>query len=278
MAGRVEALARGLAILATFDGGEPWLGLSEIARRVRLSTPTALRLLNTLKGLGYVEQSAATKKYRPGLAVLRLGYAAIAGLGIRELALPHLQHLADELGETVNLAVLAGAEIVYVERIKRSELITANIHVGSRLPAYSTSMGKVLLAYLEPHERRATLAGVPLAPTGPNTITDTAMLERDLEQVRQRGYALQDEELVAGLRSVAAPVRDAAGRVVAAINVAVAAQRVTRRALDERLAPRVLTTAAAISSALGLREPELSHRPAAISSTAREEAWSSIGA
>src|SRR5439155_13002071 len=123
--------------------------LSEIARRVGLTTPTTLRLLNTLRILGYVEQSAATKKYRPALAVLRLGYAAIAGLGLREVALPYLQRLSERTGETVNLAVLAGSEVVYVERIKRTELITANVHVGSRLPAYSTSMGKVLLAHLE---------------------------------------------------------------------------------------------------------------------------------
>jgi IclR family pca regulon transcriptional regulator len=249
----VEALARGLAILSAFSAEDPWLGLSEVARRVNLSTATALRLLRTLERLGYVEQAPDTKKYRPGLAVLRLGYAAIAGLGLRERSLPYLQRLSDELGETVNLAVLAGSEIVYIERIKRTELITANIHVGSRLPAYSTSMGKVLLAFLTPAQRAAVLTGVPLVATGPNTITDRARLEAELAGVRRLGYALQDEELVAGLRSVAAPIRNESGEVIAAINVAVPAGRVPRRVLEERIAPRVVATAAEISAALGFR-------------------------
>jgi IclR family transcriptional regulator, pca regulon regulatory protein len=248
---RVEALARGLAILATFSGQEPWLGLSEIARRVGLTTPTTQRLLNTLRLLGYAEQSASTKCYRPSLAVLRLGYAAITGLGLREVALPHLQSLSESTGETVNLAVLAGNEIVYIERIKRTELITTNVHVGSRLPAYCTSMGKVLLADLEPHQRNLALDGIAMDATGPNTITNRADLERELSEVRERGFAIQDEELVAGLRSVAAPVRDRTGRAVAALNIAVSARRVPRHALLYRLAPRVLETAAAISSALG---------------------------
>lgn len=247
----VEALARGLAILSAFSAEDPSLGLSEVARRVNLSTATTLRLLRTLEHFGYVERAPNTRKYRPGLAVLRLGYAAIAGLGLRERSLPYLQRLSDELGETVNLAVLAGSEIVYIERIKRTELITANIHVGSRLPAYSTSMGKVLLAFLSPTQRAAVLAGVPLVATGPNTITDRAALELELAKVRQLGYAVQDEELVAGLRSVAAPIRDESGDVIAAINVAVPAGRVPRRVLEQRIAPRVVATAAAISAALG---------------------------
>src|SRR5438128_10322225 len=191
---RVEALARGLAILSTFSGQEPWLGLSEIARRVGLTTPTTQRLLNTLRLLGYVEQSASTKRYRPGLAVLRLGYATLAGLGLREVALPYLQQLSADTGQTVNLAVLAGHEIVYVERIKRTELITANVHVGSRLPAYCTSMGKVLLANLEPQACDLALAGVVLEATGPNTIVSRPALERELVAIREQGLSLQDEE------------------------------------------------------------------------------------
>lgn len=247
----VEALARGLAILSLFSEQEPWLGLSDIARRTGLSTATALRLLRTLQGLGFIDQSVETKKYRPSVAVFRLGYAAVVGLGLREAASPVLRGLADELRETVNLAVLAGAEIVYIERFKRTELITANIHVGSRLPAYSTSMGKVLLACLEPSELEALLNTIPLAATGPNTITERAVLEQELAAVRRRGYALQDEELVAGLRSVAVPIRDGSGRVVAAINVAVPVQRVTVERLAEEILPRLSAAAAAVSAALG---------------------------
>lgn len=274
---RVEALARGLAILATFSDQEPWLGLSEIARRNGLTTPTTQRLLHTLRLLGYVEQSASTKRYRPSLAVLRLGYAAIAGLGLREVALPHLQLLSESTGETVNLAVLAGHEIVYVERIKRTELITANVHVGSRLPAYCTSMGKVLLADLELHERNLALDGITLDATGPNTITNRADLERELSEVRERGFAIQDEELVAGLRSVAAAVRDRTGRAVAAVNMAVSARRITRHALVYRLAPRVLQTALAISSALGFEAVSSAPSLMLNSSDRKEKQWSSTG-
>jgi IclR family pca regulon transcriptional regulator len=210
--------------------------------------------------------------------VLRLGYAAIAGLGLREVALPHLQRLSDETGETVNLAVLAGSEIVYVERIKRTELITANVHVGSRLPAYCTSMGKVLLSELPPREQSLALDGMVMEATGPNTITTREDLERELAEVRERGFALQDEELVAGLRSVAAPVRDRTGRAVAALNIAVSAHRVSRPALVHRLAPKVLATAAAISTALGFDAASTTPGLSLNSSDGKENQWSSTGA
>ena len=247
----VEALARGLRILSLFSDDEPWLGLSEIARRTNLTTATALRLLRTLQQLDFVEQSMETKKYRPSLAVLRLGFAALSGQGLRDVALPHLQRLAAKIGETVNLVVLASSDVVYIERVALTQLITANIHVGSRLPAYSTSTGKVLMAYLDSQRRRELLDTMSLAKSGPNTITDQETLEHEFERIRQFEYAVQDEELVVGLRSIAVPIRDRTGDVVAAINAAVPAVRVSVNELETTILPVLQETAVSIASALG---------------------------
>jgi len=248
---QVEALARGLKILALFSDQEPWLGLSEIARRTGLSTATCLRLLRTLQHLDFVEQADDTKKYRPSVAVLHLGFAALAGLGLRDVASPHLRRLFEELGETINLAVLAGTDVVYIERFAQRQIISTSLHVGACLPAYSTSTGKLLLAFLPASERAATLDRIPFAVTGPNTIANRADLEAHLAGIIEDGFAIQDEELAAGLRSVAVPIRNGTGSVVAAMNVAVPAGRISVAELCERILPRARDCAAAISGVLG---------------------------
>ncbi len=247
----VEALARGLKILALFSDQEPWLGLSEIARRTGLSTATSLRLLRTLQHLDFVEQADDTKKYRPSVAVLHLGFAALSGLGLRDVAAPHLRRLFEELGETINLAVLAGTDVVYIERFAQRQIISTSLHVGACLPAYSTSTGKLLLAFLPVSERAATLDRIPFAVTGPNTIANRADLEAHLAGIVTDGFAIQDEELAAGLRSVAVPIWDGTGSIVAAMNVAVPASRISVHDLCERILPRARDCAAAISGVLG---------------------------
>jgi IclR family transcriptional regulator, pca regulon regulatory protein len=149
-----QSLERGLAILSTFRSGKPLLGVSDLAREVGLSRSTTHRYIATLAALGYLQQDQATRKYRLGPRVLDLGFSAINSMDLREVAAPHLQQLSDETGHTVNMAVLDGIDIVYIERCRTSRVgqrdIDLNLHVGSRLPAYCTSMGKVLLANLEP--------------------------------------------------------------------------------------------------------------------------------
>src|SRR5204863_3778164 len=154
--------------------GRPLLGVSDLSREVGLSRSTAHRYIATLAGLGYLQQDPPTRKYRLGPRVLDLGFSAINSMDLRELAAPHLQALSDETGHTVNMAVLDGADIVYIERCRTSRQgqreIDLNLHVGSRLPAYCTSLGKVLLANLDEEAQCAAVDQVEFTQRGPNTI------------------------------------------------------------------------------------------------------------
>src|SRR5205814_33650 len=156
-----QSLERGLSILSSFRSEVPLLGVSELARTVGMSRSTTHRYVATLAALGYLQQDGPTKKYRLGPRVLDLGFSAINSMELREISVPHLQQLSDETGYTVNMAVLDGSDVVYIERCRSSREgqrdIDLNLHVGSRLPAYCTSLGKALLAYLEPHALEAAL-------------------------------------------------------------------------------------------------------------------------
>jgi len=225
VAGHSQSLERGLAILSAFKPSRPLLGVSELARVVALSRSTTHRYVATLTTLGYLQQDAATRKYRLGPRVLDLGFSAINSMELREISAPHLRALSDETGQTANMAILDGADIVYIERVRREPQgetdIELDLHVGSRLPAYCTSMGKVLLAFLPERRRDELLSRVELTARGPNTIVDRAALKCELRSVRKAAVAVNNEELAYGLRSIAAPVRSQSGAVVAAINLAV---------------------------------------------------------
>ncbi|HSC73322.1 MAG TPA: IclR family transcriptional regulator [Gaiellaceae bacterium] len=256
-AGFSQSLERGLGILAAFTPTQPSLGVSELAREVGLSRSTTHRYMSTLTRLGYLQQDPSSRRYRLGPRVLDLGFSAINSMELRVISSPYLQRLSDETGFTVNMAILDGADILYVERCRSSlagqREIDLNLHVGSRLPAYCTSMGKVLLAYLPPERRGALLDGVPLGRRGPNTLTSRKALEAELAAIRERGLALNNEELAYGLRSIAAPVRGPGGDVVAAINLAVHSSMVSMRDLVARLGTSLRRTAAEISRQVGYR-------------------------
>jgi IclR family transcriptional regulator, pca regulon regulatory protein len=259
-AGFSQSLERGLAVLSAFTSERPLIGVSEIAREVGLSRSSAHRYIATLAVLGYLEQDRPTRKYRLGPRVLDLGFSAINSMELRELALPYLQALSDETGHTVNMAVLDGVDIVYVERCRSASFgqreIDLNLHVGSRLPAYCTSMGKVLLAGLEPEDLRIRLGEMDLSRRGPNTIVGVKALAEELGRVRELGLAVNNEELAYGLRSVAAPVRSRNGDVVAAINLAVHRSLVSMEDLVARLGPRLRATARDISLRGGYRQSD----------------------
>jgi IclR family pca regulon transcriptional regulator len=246
-----QSLERGLAILSAFKSGRPLLGVSELAREVGLSRSTAHRYIATLAGLGYLDQDPQSRKYRLGPRVLDLGFSAINSMDLREVAAPHLQALSDETGHTVNMAVLDGTDIVYIDRCRTSQRgqreIDLNLHIGSRLPAYCTSMGKVLLAALAPEQQRAALNNVDFAQHGPNTLTACEDLLDELERVERAGLAVNNEELAYGLRSIAAPVRTQSGDIVAAINLAVHRTMVSLDSLVAHLGPSLKRTADAIS-------------------------------
>ena len=219
----VQSLDRGLAVIRAFSADRPSLTLSEVARATGLSRAASRRFLHTLVVLGYVATDGREFRLRPRL--LELGYAYLSGLRLPDVAEPHLRGLADETGESSSLAVLDGADIVYVARVAVSRIMSAAIGVGTRFPAYATSMGRVILAFGPREREEAYLRSVTLEPLTRHTITDPVALREELARVRAQGWALVDQELEEGLRAVAAPVRDASGEVVAAVNVAAPSRR-----------------------------------------------------
>jgi IclR family transcriptional regulator, pca regulon regulatory protein len=255
-----QSLERGLAILSAFGRGGSSLGIAQLGRELDLSRSTTHRYVATLAMLGYLEQDAATKKYRLGPRVIDLGLAAINSMEVREVSAPHLQQLSDETGHTVNMAVLDGLDIVYVDRCRNSRAgqreIDLNLHVGSRLPAYCTSMGKVLLAYLPREECDELLERLELTRRGPNTIVAKAELVAELGRIRHAGMAVNKEELAYGLRSIAAPIFAQDGRPTAALNLAVHSSMVSMEDLLARLSQPLRETAHAISARLGYRPEE----------------------
>lgn len=217
----VQSLARGLAVITCFDADHGRLTLSEVAERAGLTRATARRLLLTLARLGYVRADGRSFALTP--QVLRLGTAYLSGMGLPEVAQPHLEHLTARTGESSSVAVLDGDDIVYVARVATTHrLMRAGITVGTRFPAHATSMGRVLLAALGEAECAARLRSMSLIPLTDRTTTDAEVLAALLRTVADTGYALVDQELEPGLRSLAVPVEHA-GRVVGALNVSLAA-------------------------------------------------------
>jgi IclR family pca regulon transcriptional regulator len=244
----LRSLARGLDVLAALGGRRGGMALSAVAEATSLPRATARRALLTLREEGYV--AAEGRLFRPLPRVLELGYARLSGLTVEELARPHLARLAELVRESASAAVLSGTEILYVARVATRRIMQVNITVGTRFPAHATSMGRVLLAGLPETERAARIADAPLRELTPFTVTDPVRLAGILDDVSRDGYALVDQELEEGLRSIAAPVRDAQGRVAAAVNVSMHAGRDDPARAREQVLPALLEAAARISADL----------------------------
>jgi IclR family transcriptional regulator, pca regulon regulatory protein len=248
---RVEALAKGLRVLSLFTEQRPTWRVSDLAAAAGMPLPTAYRVVMTLTAEGYLDH-LPNGDYRPGVRVLSLGGAALRSLDLVELATPRLQALGQSTGETVNLGVLTGDRVLYLVRLRNSDLVTANIQVGSTLPAVHTSIGKLLLAHLDEADLDARLGEQSFASShGPNAKLSVAELRGELAAIRGEGWALQDEELAFGLRSVAAPIRDAAGAVVAGANIAVSSRDWPSQRLVRELKPLVVHACDEISRLLG---------------------------
>lgn len=213
----VQSLARGLAVIRAFDADEPKMTLSEVARKTGMSRAAARRFLLTLLDLGYLRTDG--REFELTARVLELGYAFLSGQSLPQLARPVLEELSAELGESVSMAVLDGTDIVYVARVHTRRIMSVGIAVGTRFPAYATSMGRVLLAGLCDAKVGAVLASSDLRQLTPNTTTDPAALQEAIAAVARDGWASVDQELELGLRSIAVPVLSPSGAVVAAINV-----------------------------------------------------------
>jgi IclR family pca regulon transcriptional regulator len=248
---RIEALAKGLRVLSLFSEQRPTWRITDVAAEAGIPLPTAYRIMMTLTAEGYLDR-LPDGAYRPGVRVLTLGMSALRNLELVELATPPLQGLADATGETVNLAVHADDKVLYLVRIRNSNLVTANIQVGSMLPAVHTSIGKLLLAYLDDEALARRIGATSFAGgQGPNALRSLEALRAELAGIRERGWATQDEELAFGLRSVAAPVRDRSGAVVAGANVAVQARDWPMERIHAELRPPLVATCEHISALLG---------------------------
>lgn len=244
---RIEALGKGLDVLRLFDESITVLKLREICERTGIPMPTAFRIVATLEEEGFLER-LPDGGIRPGVAVLTLGSAALRGASIVQVSEQPLRHLAELTSETVNLGVLLGDKVLYLARLRNSDLVTANIQVGSTLPAAYTSMGKLLLSYLAPAELRALLTDTSFSSdAGPNAVRSVDELLPVLARIREDGYAIQDEEVAAGLRSVSVPVFGRDRLPAAAINIAVASTRHDVASLRGPLLERLQSTADEIS-------------------------------
>ncbi len=219
---------------------------------------TTYRYVSTLEELGYLEQDDATQKYRLGIKVVDLGLASLNAMELRHIARPYMERLARESGYTINVGILDGTDVIYVERVTSQTSIDLNLHVGSRLPAYCTSMGKVLLADLPEQRLHSLIDRMELVPRGPNTITTRGALSSELNRVRVAGFALNNEELAYGHRSVSAPIRSRTGEVAAALNLAVHAAMISIEIVTTTLAPQLIGVADRISAHLGYRPGDVS--------------------
>jgi IclR family pca regulon transcriptional regulator len=249
-ADHVQSLERGLAVMRAFDAERPELGLSDVARITGLSRAAARRFLLTLVGLGYVHHADGRFSLRP--RVLELGYAYLSGLSLPEVAQPHMEALVAAVNESSSVSVLDGADIVYVARVPTRRIMSITLAVGTRLPAYATSMGRVLLAGLSEDALEARLRRISLVALTPYTVTDGDALRALLDRVRDEGYAAVDQELEEGLRSLAVPIHDATGATVAALNVSVHASRGTMTTLRRDFLPLARDAVAGIEADLGV--------------------------
>ena len=257
----VQSLERGLAVIRAFDAEHRELGLSDVARVTGLTRAAARRFLLTLVHLGYVRQDGPRFSLRP--RVLELGYAYLSGLSLPELAQPHMDAIVADVNESCSIAVLDDTEIVYVARVPTRRIMTITLAIGTRLPAYPTSMGRILLAGLAPDELDERLSRMTIRRLTPRTVPDAAALRKEVDTARARGWAAVDQELEEGVRSIAVPIRDSGGNFCAAINVSVHATRMTMATLRRTALPRLLDAAAAIEQDLASTQVVARRRDAA---------------
>ena len=244
----VQSLERGLSVIRAFSRDRSSLTLSEIADLTGLTRAAARRFLITLRELGYVESDGRLFSLRP--RVLELGYSYLSSLPVWEIARPHLEELADVVRETTSASVLDGADIVFVARVETKRIMSMTLGVGSRLPAWATAMGRVLLADLPAERLDDYFRQVRMEPLSGRTITNEAEIRRKIDQARANGWTLVDQEVEEGVRSLAVPIRSPGGRTEAALTVCSHAFRVSPERIMEEFLPLVLRTSERITADL----------------------------
>jgi len=251
----VQSLERGLTVLKSL-GTSSGMSLADVAKATDMTRAAARRFLLTLEALGYVGKTGSAFYLLP--KTLELGYSYLASKSLTQIAQPHLQHLAKQIGESCSVLEYAKGSIIYIARVTVNRLVGANLSVGSSLPAYCTSAGRVLLAALPEAELAAYLGDTTFSRLTPKTIISATSLRREIERARRDGWYLINEELEIGARALAVPLHDANGKTVAAINVSCYAGRVTAEHMRSAFLPRMLETAEAIAAEIRLIPPRRS--------------------
>jgi len=249
--GRLSSVTSALLVLKVFSEDEAEIGISSLAKRLGLAKSTVHRLAVTLASEGFLEQNPENGRYRLGLALFSLGTLVRRRMDVSNQGLPLLGLLRDRTQEAVHLAILDNTQIMYLYNLESSQAISIRSYLGARKPAFCTAEGRVMLAFSAAEVVESVIKEGLVART-PKTNTDPAALLQTLEEARQSGYAIDDEESEIGMRGVAAPIRDISNRVIAAVGLAGPIQRVTKKEL-RGYAPQVVSTADAISARLGYR-------------------------
>ncbi len=247
----VQSLSRGISVIRSFSADTPRQTLSDVARTTGLTRATARRLLLTLEELGYVRNDG--RFFELTARILDIGYSYVASLNLNDIAQPFLESFSEAVRESSSVSVLDDTDIVYIARVPTKRIMTVAIGLGSRFPAYQTSMGRVLLAEQQDDDVMELFSRSDRSQTTEHTVVTGEALLEQLHAVRQQGWALVDQELEIGVRSLAAPLRDAAGTAIAAMNVSTHVGRTSLDELTAEFLPRLLDTASGISQALAMR-------------------------
>lgn len=258
---RIQSVARALTMLRAFSASETELGAAQISKQLRLDLTTTFRMLMTLQAQGFVEQNPADGKYRLGTSCLELGSRYIKGNDVRRSALSLMNSIRDQFGETVHLAILEGTQVIYLEKLNGLHPIgVMSSHVGGNAPAYCTGIGKVLLAYLSEEEVCSRFRGVKLEQFTSTTITKLSVLQCELRNIREKGYAIDNEEHEPDVMCCAVPIRGHSG-VIAGVSIAGPDQRMRRQFKQGRLLKSLLAAGNSISRRMGASPSEIESPP-----------------
>lgn len=241
----IQSLARGLDVIQAFSSEHPTLTVSEAAKLTSLSRPAVRRILLTLESLGFA--TSLDGHFSLTARVLSLGYSYISSKSLWEIAHPHMQQLVNQTGESTSISVLDGSDIIYVARIPTKRIMTISLDVGSRLPAYATSMGQILLANLSETELNNYFKTTDLQKWTTKTVVDKQKLKAQFTKIKKEGWVFIEQQLEDGLSSLAAPIRNHEGKVIAAINISSHANRIDNKVIEENLLPLLIETAEKIS-------------------------------
>jgi IclR family KDG regulon transcriptional repressor len=245
----VRAIERALQIMDCFDQRHGDLSLTEIAQRVGLHKATTHRIVATLMNLGYMDRSPDGQKYRLGLRLASLGSLVTSQMNLRRDSLPYLNQLSERFGETCDLSIFDNGEVLYIEVLRSNHALSIAAAIGQRLPLHCTASGKVFLAFMSPDERAQYLV-TPLHPFTSRTITSLEMLNRQFEEILEKGYGVDDEEMEVGIRAVSAPIFNQTGKVIGAVSIPSPTSRMSEKRLPE-VAAGLLETAAQCSRRQG---------------------------